>query len=257
MGCANSSSTETKNMGANRAAATPGKPGTVSVSDVTLEYFADFYGRADSIRFMLHKAGVSYNYSGLAQAEWEAKKGPAYGEFPFMPKLKVGDKEYGQSMAILRAFGAKYGMYDPKDPMSAYYADVVVDGHVDILNTTTGVLIGSVLPKGGAADEGDFAKVREIFKKAHAPTLNILVANMKAHGGKYAAGKKVSIADCVMVAALVNIWDNPASPLRATFQECLAGGDIADKAALDAYFKTLRSEFGARLNDPKRTPKAG
>ena len=141
--------------------------------------------------------------------------------------------------------------------MSSYYADVILDGNADILNSTTGVLLGSVLPKGGKADEEDFAKVREIFKKAHAPTLNILVANMKAHGGKYAAGNKLSIADCALVSSLANIWDNPASPLRATFQECLAGGDIVDKAALDKYFATLRAEFGARLNDPKRTPKAG
>ena len=249
MGCANSSSTQTKAMGANNS--TPGG------EEITLEYFADFYGRADQIRFLLTKAGVNYNYSGLSQAEWGAVKGPGYGEFPFMPKLKVGKKEYGQSLAILRSQGVKYGFYDPKDAMSSYYADVILDGNADILNSTTGVLLGSVLPKGGKADEEDFAKVREIFKKAHAPTLNILVANMKAHGGKYAAGNKLSIADCALVSSLANIWDNPASPLRATFQECLAGGDIVDKAALDKYFATLRAEFGARLNDPKRTPKAG
>ena len=245
-------------MGANKtsAVATPAGKAAVGGEEITLEYFADFYGRGDQIRFLLSRAGVNYNYSGLSQAEWGAAKG-SYGEFPFMPKLKVGKKEYGQSLAILRSLGVKYGMYNPADYKGSYYADVIVDGNADILNSTSGILIGSVLPKGGKADEEDFAKVRDIFKKQHAPTLNILVANMKAHGGKYAAGKKVSIADCVMVAALVNIWDNPASPLRATFQECLAGGDIADKAALDAYFKTLRSEFGARLNDPKRTPKAG
>ena len=145
-------------------------------------------------------------------------------------------------------------MYNPKDAMSSYYADCIIDGGVDILDSTTKVLLPVLVGKGGAADAEDLEKLKETFKKSHAPTLNLLVHNMKAHGGKFAAGNKVSIADCVMVASLVNIWDNPASPVRATFQECFSAGDV-DKAALDEYFATLREAFADRLNSADRTAK--
>lgn len=187
--------------------------------NMTVEYFEDFYARADSLRFMLHKAGVKHTYKGYSQAEWGALKTatpPQSGEFNGLPRLTLGGKEYGQSMAILRAFGSKYGFYDPTDPISSYYCDVIVDGCVDVLGSTTGALF-PVLGKGGKADEEDFQKIRELFKKSHVPTLNLLVANMKKHGGKYAAGNKVSIADCCMVSSMANIWCNEASPFYATF----------------------------------------
>lgn len=84
--------------------------------------------------------------------------------------------------------------------------------------------------------------------------MNLLVANMKAHGGKFAAGNKVSIADCCMVASMANIWFNEASPVYATWQECFSAGDV-DKAALDKYFATLKAEFSDRLNSAERPAK--
>ena len=186
---------------------------------MTLEYFEDFYARSDAIRFMLLKAGAKFTFKGYTQAEWGALKTAEpqqSGEFNGLPRLTLGGKEYGQSMAILRAFGAKYGFYDPSDVMGSYYTDVIVDGNVDILGSTTGAIF-PVLGKGGQADEEDLQKVRDLFKKSHAPTLNLLIANMKAHGGKYAAGNKLGIADCCMVASMANIWCNEASPFYATF----------------------------------------
>lgn len=120
--------------------------------NMTVEYFDAFYGRADSLRFMLHRAGAKFNYVGHSQEEWGALKSAVpqqAGEFGGLPRLTLGGKEYGQSMAILRAFGSKYGFYDPTDAISSYYADVIVDGCVDVLDSTTGALLPVLTVKGG------------------------------------------------------------------------------------------------------------
>ena len=85
------------------------------------------------------------------------------------------------------------------------------------------------------------------------PFFKILCGNMKRHGGKYAAGNRLTIVDCVLVAGMANIWCNPASPFAETFNELFAQGDV-DKGAIDSYFSVLRSEFATRLNSKDRPP---
>ena len=244
MGCADSTYTMPMGMSKRGSIGGPGMK-------MTLEYFDFCYGRADSIRFCLEKAGVKYQYIGHSNEEWGQMKAnkPAHREFNFMPIWTVDGKEYGQSMALLRGIGTKHNMYFPQDPFTSYYCDVMLDCFVDVLDGCTGAILGVLLDpsKGGKPTAEDVNVLKEKWQKTCVPLFKLLVANMKAHGGKYAAGNRLTIADCVLVAGMDNIWCNAAGPFKATFDELFNSGDV-DKAAIDSYFATLRSEFGARLN---------
>ena len=132
---------------------------------MTLEYFDFCYGRADSIRFCLHKAGVKYDYIGHSNEAWGQMKAnkPAHREFNFMPIWTVDGKEYGQSMALLRGIGTKHGMYFPQDPFTSYYCDVILDCYVDVLGACTGVVLPVLMGKGGKADQEDIDKLKEAW----------------------------------------------------------------------------------------------
>merc|ERR1712151_505813 len=229
MGCADS--THTMPMMSMQKKGSIGGPGM----NMTLEYFDFCYGRADSIRFCLEKAGVKYQYIGHSNEKWGQMKAnkPAHREFNFMPIWTVDGKEYGQSMALLRGIGTKHNMYFPQDPFTSYYCDVILDCFVDVLDGCTGVILGVLLdPSKGGKPTDD---------------------NMKALGGKYAAGNRLTIADCVMVAGMDNIWCNAAGPFEAEFMKLFSAGDV-DKDMIMTYFATLRSEFGTRLNSRPQLP---
>ena len=66
MGCANSGAGDTNNSLSRSVIGGGG--------DLEVEYFCDFYGRGDSLRFLLHKAGAKHNYIGHTQEEWGAIK---------------------------------------------------------------------------------------------------------------------------------------------------------------------------------------
>ena len=84
-----------------------------SKSSLTVEYFGLGYARADPIRFLLHHAKVDYQYIGYDFEQWGKLKGEGKGgEFGGLPRLTMNGKEYGQSMAVLRMLGQKYGYYD-------------------------------------------------------------------------------------------------------------------------------------------------
>ena len=89
-----------------------------------LEYFGPF-GRADPIRFALNKAGIQFEDISVSQQEWANRKAANNaGEFGFLPTLTIEGKEYGQTGAILRMLGSKYGFYDQQN---SYNIDSVIE----------------------------------------------------------------------------------------------------------------------------------
>ena len=57
-----------------------------------------------------------------------------------MPIVTVGDKEMGQTNAVLRSLGTKYGCYDPNDHLSVYYTDVILDVYADMFDACVPIL---------------------------------------------------------------------------------------------------------------------
>lgn len=134
-------------------------------------------------------------------------------------------------------------MYFPKCHKTSYMCDVIVDCFVDVLEGNAKVCLPVATAKGGQPDDGDVQMIKDLWKKASVPLLKVLTTNMKCHGGKYAAGDKLTIADCCMVACLVNIWQNSSSPMHATWTQLYQDEVELDKGCIDQYFATLRDEF--------------
>ena len=142
--------------------------------------------------------------------------------------------------------GAQHGYYKPSDWQSCAQVDVVLDAWVDMLDKSNGIAlkIGSALTPEEAMKEHE-----GVIERVHVPALKVMEAQLTANGGPYIAGNFISIADCAMVAMLVNIWENPAGPWAAQFKPVLA-----QYPKVTAYNLALREAFKERLNDPARKP---
>ena len=68
------------------------------------------------------------------------KNTEAAGEFNCLPIVTVDDKKLGQTNAVLRSLGTKYGCYDPSDSKKAYNIDVIVDCYSDLFNACAPIL---------------------------------------------------------------------------------------------------------------------
>jgi hypothetical protein len=115
--------------------------------------------------------------------------------------------------------GAQHGYYKPSDWQSCAQVDVVLDAWVDMLDKSNGI----ALKIGSACTPEEAMKEHEgVIERVHVPALKVMEAQLTANGGPYIAGNFISIADCAMVAMLVNIWENPAGPWAAQFKPVLA-----------------------------------
>ena len=111
---------------------------------IVIEYFDFAYGRCEPIRFLLSHAKVDYKFIGYDLPTWKNMKAQGKsGEFGGLPRVTTNGEELGQSLAILRMFGAKYGYYPTNDWKTSFYINVILDCWEDMLvktNTTTFVL---------------------------------------------------------------------------------------------------------------------
>ena len=82
--------------------------------EVKLYYF-DCYGRAESIRMLLHSQGVAFEDVRMDYELFLAYKEQGKFEFGFCPSLEMNGKQYCQSNAILRLLGRKYGLLPTAD----------------------------------------------------------------------------------------------------------------------------------------------
>ena len=213
--------------------------------NIKLEYF-EVYGRADPIRFLLHHAKIDYEYVGYDFPTWgKIKAEGKNGEFGGLPRVTINGEEMGQSLAILRMFGAKYGYYPINDWKTSFHINVILDVWPDMLEKTNAITLGM---KNMSQDEID-EKLKAAIEKAHVPALNCMEKQLAEHGGPYIAGAQLTIADCCIVATLANIWENPAGPWSEKFKPVLA-----NYPKVQAYNLKLREAFKERLNDPERKP---
>merc|ERR1712086_305099 len=154
--------------------------------EYTLYYFP-LYVRGEACNMLLTHAGVTYEDKVIPFAEWKDHKATMPNQQ--VPTLEFKDgKKMGQSLAMLRFLGRKYGYY-PEDPMKAFLADALCDQYEGIL---------SLIYKPHFAKEEDREEMcKNIFEK----TLPNFMKQMEEHltnnesEGKWLCGDKLSIAD--------------------------------------------------------------
>ena len=160
-------------------------------------YYFELYGRAEPIRMMLAHSGADWEDIIKTGDDWKAFKPTIPGGQ--MPILELADGTMmGQSMAIARFVGKKYGYY-PADPMAAYHVDNIIDIAGD-------VLMNMVKPAFAPAEAKE-ALTTECFE-THAPKfLACLDQYIKDDG--FLVGDSLTLADFLIGGLYCNIMTNP------------------------------------------------
>ena len=177
---------------------------------VVFHYFGQGNGRADPLRQMFEYHGQPYEKVDETQEGWEQKKaagggGEFGGGLPFAIVSENGQTHrIAQFGAILHHFGVRYGYYDPKDYKMSFYIDPVVDTWGDLMNLLAGVLFAPPDQQPAALE-----KYLGVVKGLH----GIIEKSLKHHGGRFAAGDKVTIADFVMASYIGNYVFNANCPV--------------------------------------------
>mmetsp|Transcript_14914 Transcript_14914/g.18745 ORF Transcript_14914/g.18745 Transcript_14914/m.18745 type:complete len:107 (+) Transcript_14914:1148-1468(+) len=95
----------------------------------------------------------------------------------------------GQFGAILRSFGIRFGYYDPKNWGQVRYCDPIVDTWGDLQGTLAKFVFAPDDEKPPMLDA-----LVDFMRK-----VNLLIEKtLTHHGGKFAAGNSVTIADFVL-----------------------------------------------------------
>ena len=215
MGCGSSASASEPGSGGARSGG--GQKGKNLLNQkVEFHYFQGLNGRADPIRQMFEYHGQQYAKIDETPEGWEARKargegGEFGGGLPYAEITVNGQKKrLAQFGAILRMFCVKYGYYNPKDYKCSLYHDPIVDTWADVQSAAAKILFGS---------EADKPKNVENFigvaKKFHM----MIETQMRHHGGKYAGGNSVGMADFVMAAWIGNFVYNPENPFSQPLQQ--------------------------------------
>jgi len=154
------------------------------MAKLKLTYFDFHGGRGEPARLALAIGGIGFEDDRVAFADWGRRK--ANAPFGGLPLLEVDGEIIAQSNGINRYVGKLAGLY-PADPWQAALCDEVMDAVEEI----------------GGKIEATF-ELPEEQKKTQRQTLaegpitfylTRLQQRLDAHGGRYFAGDRLSVAD--------------------------------------------------------------
>lgn len=161
------------------------------MSDLKLTYFDFHGGRGEPARLALSMGGVPFEDDRVAFADWPDRK----GSMPFgaMPVLVADGKVLAQSNAINRYVAKLTGLY-PSDFWQAALCDEAMDAVEDVTNEIVRTMY--------VPDEEKKARREALAEDMFPLYLKRLGQNLTAHGGRYFADDRLTIAD-LKVAMLI------------------------------------------------------
>ena len=205
------------------SAGAPTKAGKIP-GKVVFQYFQGG-GRADPIEQMCAHAGQPYEKVTIAAPGQQGQSEFGTG----LPQVKAGGKDMAQFGAIMHGLGIKLGYYDPKDWKAARYCDPIVDTWGDVANASAGFLF---------APDDKKPEMLEKLVTICCKFNGLIEKGMNHHGGKFAAGNKMTIADFVLASYAGNYVMNDNCPCSAGIK-----AKLADTPKLKAYIDAREATF--------------
>ncbi|CDW72912.1 glutathione s-transferase [Stylonychia lemnae] len=176
-----------------------------------LHYF-NFYGRAESVRMLLHHAKVPFTECPITYQDWPKIKSSGLCEFEQIPVLETDGKRLTQNKAILRYLGVQHG-YTPKDPYQAYLCDSMLDS-IDDVSPHFVIARKETDPRLQAAY---YEKIfTQVFPRWCAAVEKRLQQNVTR---KFLVGEALTIADFAFAGRHFAIVKNPQSTVGENLQK--------------------------------------
>jgi glutathione S-transferase len=151
---------------------------------LTLTYFDFDAGRGEVARLALTLGGIAFEDRRVSFKDWEQVR----DRYPFqtLPVLEVDGKLVAQSNAINRYVGKLAGLY-PEDDWQALLCDEAMDAVEDLDHMIGPTLDLPVETKQAARAELAAGPIPRYLEQ--------LAARLKAAGGEYFAGGRLSVGD--------------------------------------------------------------
>jgi glutathione S-transferase len=172
------------------------------MAKLKLTYFDLHGGRGEPARLALSIGGIPFEDDRVAPSDWPARK--ADTPFGALPVLEVDGQTLAQSNAINRYVGKLTDLY-PSDPWQAALCDEVMEAVEDINTKLVATLF---LP------EEEKKTQRKALVEGPLPFyLTRLQQRLEAHGGRYFAADRLSVAEGVLDHVPADLPDRVAPKL--------------------------------------------
>jgi glutathione S-transferase len=154
------------------------------MAKLKLTYFDFHGGRGEPARIALSMGGIPFEDDRVKGDEWERRKPDT--PFGALPLLEKDGEVLAQSNAINRYVGRLTNLY-PSDPWQAAQCDETMEAVEDITNKIAATMFLS--------DEQKKAQRKALVEGPIPFYLARLQQRLEAHGGRYFASDKLSVAD--------------------------------------------------------------
>jgi glutathione S-transferase len=149
-----------------------------------LTYFDFHGGRGEPARIALSIGGIPFEDDRVKGTDWERRKPDT--PFGALPLLEKDGEILAQSNAINRYVGKLANLYPP-DPWQAALCDEIMEAVEDIASKIAATMFLS--------DEQKKAQRKALVEGPLPLYLARLEQRLEAHGGRYFAGDRLSVAD--------------------------------------------------------------
>lgn len=154
------------------------------MAKLKLTYFDFHGGRGEPARLALSIGGIEFEDDRVPLTDWELRKADTpYGA---LPVLEVDGQTLAQSNAINRYVGKLTDLY-PTDPWQAALCDEVMEAVEDIINELVATF--------NLPEEQKKAQRQALAEGPITFYLTRLQERLEAHGGRYFAADRLSVAD--------------------------------------------------------------
>ena len=198
------------------------------MAKLKLTYFDFHGGRGEPARIALSIGGIPFEDDRVKGDDWQRRKPDT--PFGALPLLEKDGEILAQSNAINRYVGRLTNLY-PSDPWQAALCDETMEAVEDITNKIAATMFLS--------DEQKKAQRKALVEGPIPFYLTRLQQRLEAHGGRYFAGGKLSVADLKVFMLIRHLKSGVLDHVPT---------DLADRIApkLVEHYQRIKNEPGVK-----------